>query len=322
MVLADNNSTDRTAELAAQTAERFGLNYRRVFEPEPGKFHALNAALKTVATPVVVTLDADTYVQPQALTRLVVRLFHRPQGQHVSACAGALVASNAFANFVTRMQQWDYRLGINGVKRMQAAYNCTLVAQGAFSAYVTDDLRAVGGWPDAIGEDIVLTWSMLETRGLVQYEPVALAFTTVPEALKRLMTQRSRWARGMFEGLHAHPPRTQPRVLAKVVAGIDYLVPLLDLGFICFWVPGVILFAFGYPIIVSWWSMLLLPITLTIFGLLRWWQQRHVFQLLAVDPGRDARGFIGFLALYQVFTSWAALRGYGQYVRGASRRWR
>jgi hypothetical protein len=27
------------------------------------------------------------------------------------------------------MQQWDYRLGINGVKRMQAAYNTALVAR-------------------------------------------------------------------------------------------------------------------------------------------------------------------------------------------------
>ena len=62
------------------------------------------------------------------------------------------------ANFLTRMQGWDYRLGINGVKRTQAAYNSALVAQGAFSAYWADDIRAVGGWPDAIGEDIVLTW--------------------------------------------------------------------------------------------------------------------------------------------------------------------
>ena len=46
---------------------------------------------------------------------------------------------------------------------MQAAYNSALVAQGAFSAYWTDDLRAVGGWPDAIGEDIVLTWTMMAT---------------------------------------------------------------------------------------------------------------------------------------------------------------
>jgi hypothetical protein len=44
-------------------------------------------------------------------------------------------------------------------------------------------------------------------------------------------------------------------VLAKFVAGIDYLVPFLDIGLIFFWVPGVILFLFGYPLIFGWWSM-------------------------------------------------------------------
>ena len=237
-----------------------------------------------MTTPLVVTVDADTLVQPQSLTRLVVRVTRTPQGQHVSACAAALVAENPLATFVTRMQQWDYRLGINGVKRMQAAYNTALVAQGAFSAYWTSDLRAVGGWPDAIGEDIVLTWTMLGTRGIVQYEPVALGFTVVPEQLSVLLSQRSRWARGMFEGLRTHPPPKQPRILAKLVTGIDYLVPCLDIGVIFFWVPGVILFLFGYPLIFGWWSMLLLPITLAIFGFLQRWQARHVFRTLDIHP--------------------------------------
>ena len=95
------------------------------------------------------------------------------------------------------MQQWDYRLGINGVKRMQAAYNSALVAQGAFSAYWTRDVQAVGGWPNAIGEDIVLTWTMMDKRGIVQYEPLALSSTTVPVRLGHFMRQRSRWARGI-----------------------------------------------------------------------------------------------------------------------------
>jgi Glycosyl transferase family 2 len=160
-----------TAKRAGEAAKRLGLRYRRVFEVEPGKHRALNAAFESVTTPLVVTVDADTYLQREALTYLVARVTSMPQGQHVCACAGALVPENPDTNVVTRMQQWDYRLGINGVKRMQAAYNCALAAQGAFSAYWTDDRRAVGGWPDAIG-------------------------------------------------------------LAKFVAGIDYLVPLLDIGFI------------------------------------------------------------------------------------------
>jgi biofilm PGA synthesis N-glycosyltransferase PgaC len=321
VVVADNNSTDDTARLADAAGARLGLQYRRIFEANQGKHHALNAALATVTTPLVVTVDADTHVHPQSVTRLVVRLTTAPQGQHVCACAAALVAENPLATFVTRMQQWDYRLGINSVKRMQAAYNTALVAQGAFSGYSTNDLRAVGGWPDAIGEDIVLTWTMLASRGIVQYEPVALGITVVPERLDRLLSQRSRWARGMLEGLRTHPPPKQPRVLAKLVTGIDYLVPLLDIGVIFFWVPGVILFLFGYPLIFGWWSMLLLPITLAVFGFTQRWQARHVFRTLDIHPQPDKRGFLGYLLAYQVLTSAAALRGYGQYLVGSNRRW-
>ena len=174
----------------------------------------------------MVTVDADTLLHPDALRYLVSRLISEPEGQHVCACAGALVVEDPTRNLLTRMQSWDYRLGINGIKRMQAAYQSTLVAQGAFSAYRTDDVRAVGGWPDAIGEDIVLTWSMMASRGVVEYEPCALGATAAPDRVRQLMRQRSRWAQGMLEGLQRNPPAKQPRVLARFVCGIDYLVPL------------------------------------------------------------------------------------------------
>ncbi len=235
---------------------------------------------------------------------------------------GALVAAEPTRNLLTRMQGWDYRLGINGVKRTQAAYNSALVAQGAFSAYWTDDLRAVGGWPDAIGEDIVLTWTLMDERGLVQYEPVALAETVVPAGLRHFMRQRARWARGMLEGIQINPPQRQPRVLAKAVAGIDYLVPLLDIGYVFFWIPGFVLFLFGYPLLFSWWSMLVIPITLVVYGLLRRWQDRTVFRLLGIVPEHDRRGFFAYLFVYQALTSLASLHGYGQHIRGASRRWK
>jgi biofilm PGA synthesis N-glycosyltransferase PgaC len=322
VVLADNASTDATAELAAAAARRHGLDYRRSYEPIAGKHHALNTALAGVTTPLVVTVDADTALHPSALGHLVGRVVSRPQDQHVCACAGALIAANPQRTFLTRMQGWDYRLGINGVKRTQAAYNSALVAQGAFSAYWTQDIRTVGGWPDAIGEDIVLTWSLMARRGVVQYEPLALAETTVPERRRHFMRQRSRWARGMLEGIRINPPQRQPRVLAKFVAGIDYLVPFLDIGYVCFWIPGVILFLFGYPLLFSWWSMLVIPITLVVYGLLRRWQDRTVFRRLGVRPEPDRRGFFGYLFLYQALTSTASLRGYAQQLRGAARRWK
>ena len=134
------------------------------------------------------------------------------------------MVENIESDLMTRIQDRTTSSGSTASKRIQPSYNCTLVAQGAFSAYWTEDLRAVGGWPDAIGEDIVLTWSLLAERGLVQYEPVALSYTTVPAKVKAFVRQRARWARGMLEGIHARPPRRQPRFLAKFVASIDYLV--------------------------------------------------------------------------------------------------
>ncbi|MGB7686227.1 MAG: glycosyltransferase family 2 protein [Solirubrobacterales bacterium] len=322
VILADNGSADRTAELAEEAARRNGLVFRRAFEPETGKYRALNTALASVSTPVVVTVDADTLLHPEALRFLIARLASRPDGKHVCACAGALVVENAPHNLLSRMQGWDYRLGINGIKRMQAAYNSTLVAQGAFSAYWTEDVRAVGGWPDAIGEDIVLTWTMMASRGFVQYEPCALGFTDVPEKLVHFMRQRSRWAQGMFEGLWRTPPAEQPRVLAKFVTSLDYLVPFLDFGYVFFWIPGVVLFIAGYPLIFSWWSMLILPVTLAIYGLLRRWQERHVFRRLDVHPKHDVAGFLGYLFAYRALTSPASLRGYMAFVTGAPRRWK
>jgi biofilm PGA synthesis N-glycosyltransferase PgaC len=320
-ILADNNSTDRTAEVAEETAQRRGLKLRRIFEPEAGKWRALNRALESVETSIVVTVDADTHLHPDALMYLVSRLVGEPGEQHVCACAGALVVQSPTRNLLTRMQSWDYRLGINGIKRMQAAYQSTLVAQGAFSAYWTDDVRAVGGWPDAIGEDIVLTWSMMGSRGLVEYEPCALGATAAPERVRQLLRQRSRWSQGMLEGLQRNPPTEQPRVLARFVCGLDYLVPFLDVGYVFFWIPGVVLFVAGYPLLFSWWSMMVLPITLLIYGLLRRWQERHVFRRLGFHPHHDVLGFCGYLFGYRALVSPAALRGYVEYLAGAPRRW-
>ncbi|HEY8718351.1 glycosyltransferase family 2 protein, partial [Pengzhenrongella sp.] len=320
VILADNGSTDGTCDAARATAADLGISLRIICEPTPGKSNALNTALPHVDTPYVVTVDADTLLHKESLRRLVSRLESAPSD--TAAVAGTVLVRNSRVNLLTRMQEWDYYLGIAAVKRMQGLYQATLVAQGAFSLYLTEEVRRVGGWPDAIGEDIVVTWRLMEHGDRVLFEPTAVAFTDAPVLVRHFMRQRARWARGMLEGIATVPPWRQTRRLTGFIAGVDLLIPLLDVGYTLIWLPGLVLFFLGYPVIVSAWTLAVLPVTLLVYGGLRTFQTRHVFGPLDLQVRQNRIGYVAFLLGYQVLCSTASLAGYAQHLVGAHRRWK
>lgn len=320
IILAANNCTDETVPIAIRTAEEIGADLTVVTEPTPGKSHALNTALRHVDTEYVLTVDADTLLHRQALRRLVSRMETGPGP--VAAVAGSVLARNSRVNLLTRMQEWDYWIGISAVKRMQGMYSATLVAQGAFSIYRTEQVRQIGGWPDAIGEDIVVTWKLMQDGSRVLFEPTAVSFTDVPENVGHFMKQRSRWARGMFEGLNEVPPWRQSKVLARLVAAIDLLIPFLDIGYALLWLPGLVLALFGIPAIVGIWTLLVFPITTVMYGILRHYQSSRVFGPLGLHVRRNRIGYIAFLFTYQAFCSIASLQGYLQFFTKRERVWK
>jgi biofilm PGA synthesis N-glycosyltransferase PgaC len=83
----------------------------------------------------------------------------------------------------------------------------------------------------------------------------------------------------------------------------------------------VVLFFLGYPVIVSVWTLTVLPITLLVYGGLRTYQTRHVFGSLNLVARRNRFGYVAFLLGYQVLCSTASLAGYAQHIVGAQRRW-
>ncbi len=203
ILVADDGSTDRTVELATMRAEHDERISVRSY-PHGGKANTLNHALDDVHTPLIATVDADTLLMPEAVKRCVARLLVSPPS--TVAVAGAVFVRNSRKNLLTAAQEWDYFLGIASIKRQQGLFQGTLVAQGAFSVYRTDAVKEVGGWPDRIGEDIVLTWAMMDKGAGVTYEKTAVAFTDAPETAKAFAKQRRRWARGMIEGLREFGP--------------------------------------------------------------------------------------------------------------------
>jgi biofilm PGA synthesis N-glycosyltransferase PgaC len=221
----DNGSTDATASTAINAAKKFNLDVTVLREENPGKYNALNTGLKYTATDYVITLDADTLLHKSAVRYLVARIESAPDT--VCAVAGSILVRNSRDNLLTKIQEWDYFLGIASIKRLQGLYQGTLVAQGAYSLYKTKNVIEVGGWPNAIGEDIVLTWNLLEKGWSTYFEPMAVAFTDVPVNLRAFARQRSRWARGMIEALKQIKPWKSAWDLYKIFnrSKFTYAIP-------------------------------------------------------------------------------------------------
>ncbi|AZU64946.1 glycosyltransferase family 2 protein [Neobacillus mesonae] len=315
----DNNSTDATAQVAKKLGEELGLNVRILFAKKPGKNNALNKGLQFVETKHVITLDADTLLHPQAIRRLMSRMNSAPN--NVCSVAGAILVRNSRENWLAKIQEWDYFLGIASIKRLQGLYQGTLVAQGAYSLYLTDVVKEVGGWPDAIGEDIVLTWAFLEKNYKVYFEPTAIAFTDVPTGFIHFARQRSRWARGMIEALKRVKPWQQPMVFTRYLTGSNLVMPYLDFVYTFVWIPGLILSLFGIFWIVGPHTLLVLPLTLlTNYILYRY--QKGVFSELGLRIRRNIGGFFLYVLCYQMIMAPVSVWGYLQEFMRLRRIWK
>jgi biofilm PGA synthesis N-glycosyltransferase PgaC len=315
----DNNSTDHTAEVAERLGKELGLNIRVIFEETPGKNHALNKALQYVETQLLITLDADTLLHPQAVRRLVSRMKSAPED--VCAVAGAVLVRNSRENWLARIQEWDYFLGIASIKRLQGLYQGTLVAQGAYSLYLTDAIKEVGGWPDAIGEDIVLTWAFLERNYKVFFEPTAIAFTDVPTEFSHFARQRSRWARGMIEALKRVKPWEQPRIFTRYLTGSNLVMPYLDFVYTFVWIPGLIASFFGIFWIAGPQTLFVLPLAL-LSNYLLYRYQKGVFRELGLHIRKNRIGFFFYVLCYQMIMSPVSVWGYIQEFMQLRRVWK
>ncbi|KUO77694.1 MAG: glycosyl transferase [Clostridia bacterium BRH_c25] len=318
-LIIDNGSNDNTAINALNAGKALKLDISVIREENPGKFNALNTGLKHTLTDLVITLDADTLLHKSAVRYLAARIESAPK--EVCAVAGSILVKNSRHNLLAKIQEWDYFLGIASIKRLQGLYQGTLVAQGAYSIYKTESVKVIGGWPDAIGEDIVLTWNLLKQGGLTYFEPLAIAFTDVPTTIYSFSRQRSRWARGMIEALKQVKPWQQPQIYTKYLTGINLIMPFLDFSYTLFWLPGLVLACFGVYWIVGPMTLLVIPLTLLSYGILYAYQM-YVFRHLNLKVRKNIWGFILFVLFYQMIMSPISVWGYLQEFLKLERIWK
>lgn len=305
--IVNDGSTDDTLSIATDLATAYNSVEVIDIGKNVGKANALTSALAHVQTDITITVDGDCYLYGNALTHLVERYLSDPD--HTAAVAGAILARNSRDNFLTKVQEWDYFHGISAVKRLQSLYQGTLVAQGAFSLYKTDVLKQLGGWPHAVGEDIVLTWNILGLGYRVGYAEDACCFTNVPDNLKQFAGQRQRWSRGLIEAFKAHWELLFKPRMTTIFVWWNLMFPYMDVVFTFVFIPGIIMALFGNYTIVGLMTLILLPMALSVNYLL-YRINSKMFEEQGLRVRKNFIGFVTYAMFYSLFLQPICVMGY------------
>jgi cellulose synthase/poly-beta-1,6-N-acetylglucosamine synthase-like glycosyltransferase len=314
IVIVNDGSTDETLALLQQTfallpaplayvqplptAPVRGV-YRSVTEPglvvvdkENGrsKADASNAGINAASGELVLVIDADTVLEPDALTRAVLPFLDDPTTIAVGATVaivngctvehGRLTSIALPRSWLARWQIVEYMRAFFMFRVACAASNSLLILSGAFGLFKRDAVIAVGGYDrTAIGEDMDLTIRLHRHHRAhripfrVQFDPAPLCATQAPEDFVSLRSQRWRWRRGLMQSIWRYRGMLgHPRYGLVGVGSFPYmlvfegLAPLLE--FACY-LLATIAFVLGaydwrhYVIVVLIWSLLGTSVSMT-----------------------------------------------------------
>jgi peptidoglycan-N-acetylglucosamine deacetylase len=276
VIVVDDGSSDQTLELLHNN---FGNNraVQIIHQPNRGKAAALNNALSHAHTDIVVTIDADTEIETDAIRKLL-RHFSDPT---VGAVAGNVKVGNR-SRWLTRWQALEYITSQNMEKRAFDLLNCITVVPGALGAWRKKAIEDAGGiTADTVAEDADLTIAIRRLGWRVTYDEEAIAWTEAPVTPGALIRQRFRWTFGTLQSFWKHSS-----TLFRPKYG--------TLG--CIALPNIFVFQIVLPLI----SPLL---DLLFFGSLLLWglAQLHITQIpqlwTSADVQRSVVFFLGFLII-------------------------
>jgi len=286
IIAVDDGSTDGTFERMREfEGNHYGVKVSVFRKENSGKADTLNYGIRRSKAPIVVCMDSDSRLTPDAL-RYAVRPFADP---HVGAVAGNVKVINRH-NIWTKLQALEYIEGLNIVRKAQAFWRSVNVIPGPIGIFRRTAIEATGGYDsDTFAEDFDMTVKILSAGWKINYEPKAVAFTEAPEVLLDIIKQRYRWSRGILQAL-----RKQKHLLASTGGNITTPLSLWYMIFEGLVWPAMNIFSNLFFV----WIALIYGMTKL---LVMWWILLTILDLLiAIHAILMEREDIG-LAIYAVF---------------------
>lgn len=199
ILLVDDGSTDRTAQIAAELAARYP-QVRAFSQENAGKGAALNRGIQESHGEMLMFVDADGIFATETISYML-RAF-------VSPTVGAVCGDDRPVNLdrtQTHLLAILNHAGTGMVRRALHLMGCLPIVSGNIGAFPRHVIDEIGPFrTDTIGEDLELTWRVHRAGYRVAFEPRALVFAEAPSTIRNLWRQRVRWARGLFQTMRIH----------------------------------------------------------------------------------------------------------------------
>ena len=191
IVLVDDGSTDGTWGKLQEFANY--PNIEIIHKENGGKHTAMNLAISQATTDFVGCLDADSFVTPSAL-RKMMPYFDNPD---TMAVCPSIMVSDA-KNILQKAQRTEYQLSAY-IKKMLGLMGGIHVTPGPFSIYRLDVFKSVGLYHEAHKtEDMEIAYRMQEAGFKIEQCHDAVVYTKAIATPYKLYKQRLRWIYGFL----------------------------------------------------------------------------------------------------------------------------
>ena len=191
--VVDDGSTDDTWKIIQQFKDdsRVKLFHK---ENEGSKFAALNYALRFVESELVGVLDADSWVQEDALMYTVQEFL---KDEKIMAVIPSMVIASP-DSLTRKAQRAEYEIGIF-VRKVFAKIRTVYITPGPFSFFRKKVFDTLGPYREAHHtEDAEIALRMQKAGYPIAYSERTIVYTVGPKTIPKLIKQRIRWTYGFI----------------------------------------------------------------------------------------------------------------------------
>ncbi len=192
ILIVDDGSTDNTWNVIQRFFRHKQVKLLR--KENGGKYTALNYALEFVKTELVGCLDADSFVHPEALKRIVTQF----EDNKIMAVTPSVKIFEP-KGLLGLIQKAEYMFGIF-LRKVFYYLNAIYITPGPFSIFRKSVFEKIGGYKHAHNtEDMEIAMRMQKNSMKISNVSDAFVYTIAPATLRPLIRQRLRWVYGFIK---------------------------------------------------------------------------------------------------------------------------